>query len=100
MPRCRIVSSVKEWEAKAMVQKVRLPVLRMWLACALLSCPALCSAAERHGKIELLRDRWGVPHVFAATDAGAMYGLGGRRRRTAPSRCTTTSASCRGAWRS
>ena len=28
------------------------------------------------GKVELLRDRWGVPHVFADTDAGAMYGLG------------------------
>ncbi|GAI92826.1 unnamed protein product, partial [marine sediment metagenome] len=28
------------------------------------------------GKIELLRDKWGVPHVFADTDAGAMYGLG------------------------
>jgi penicillin amidase len=26
--------------------------------------------------IELLRDTWGVPHVFAETDAGAMYGLG------------------------
>lgn len=34
--------------------------------------------AEGHpyGKVELLRDRWGVPHVFAETDAGAMYGLG------------------------
>jgi len=29
-----------------------------------------------YGKIELLRDKWGVPHVFADTDAGAMYGLG------------------------
>jgi penicillin amidase len=29
-----------------------------------------------YGQIELLRDRWGVPHVFAGTDAGAMYGLG------------------------
>ncbi len=28
------------------------------------------------GQAELLRDRWGVPHVFAPTDAGAMYGLG------------------------
>ena len=28
------------------------------------------------GRIELLRDEWGVPHVFARTDAGAMYGLG------------------------
>ncbi len=28
------------------------------------------------GRVELLRDRWGVPHVFATTDAGAFYGLG------------------------
>ncbi len=33
----------------------------------------VASGAER---IELVRDRWGVPHVFAETDAGAMYGLG------------------------
>ncbi len=32
--------------------------------------------AGDYGRIELLRDRWGVPHVFAASDAGAMYGLG------------------------
>lgn len=31
---------------------------------------------EAPGQVELLRDRWGVPHVFADTDAGAMYGLG------------------------
>jgi len=29
-----------------------------------------------YGRVELLRDRWGVPHVFAETDTGAMYGLG------------------------
>jgi penicillin amidase len=29
-----------------------------------------------YGKIELLRDRWGVPHVYSDTDPGAMYGLG------------------------
>jgi penicillin amidase len=28
------------------------------------------------GRVTLLRDHWGVPHVFAPTDAGAMYGLG------------------------
>jgi penicillin amidase len=28
------------------------------------------------GKIELLRDTWGIPHVFSDTDTGAMYGLG------------------------
>jgi penicillin amidase len=33
-------------------------------------------AAQGHGRVELLRDHWGVPHVFAVTDAGAMYGLG------------------------
>src|SRR5262245_20582508 len=31
---------------------------------------------KSYGKVELLRDRWGVPHVFAESDAGAMYGLG------------------------
>jgi penicillin G amidase len=29
-----------------------------------------------YGKIEILRDEWGIPHVFSDTDAGAMYGLG------------------------
>jgi len=32
--------------------------------------------AADYGQTELLRDRWGVPHVFARSDAGAMYGLG------------------------
>ena len=26
--------------------------------------------------IEIIRDEWGIPHVFAASDEGAMYGLG------------------------
>lgn len=29
-----------------------------------------------YGRVELVRDRWGVPHVFSDTDEGAMYGLG------------------------
>lgn len=29
-----------------------------------------------YGKIELLRDSWGIPHIFSDTDAGALYGLG------------------------
>jgi len=37
---------------------------------------ATISPVRDEGRIELLRDRWGVPHVFAATDTGAMYGLG------------------------
>ncbi len=30
----------------------------------------------RYGKIEILRDRWGVPHISSESDTGAMYGLG------------------------
>jgi penicillin G amidase len=26
--------------------------------------------------VEIVRDQWGIPHVFAATDAAAFYGLG------------------------
>lgn len=32
--------------------------------------------AGDYGKVELVRDQWGVPHIFAKTDEGAMYGLG------------------------
>lgn len=45
-----------------------------FLAAFLLSC--LAANAKDYGPVELVRDRWGVPHVFAETDAGAMYGLG------------------------
>jgi penicillin amidase len=37
---------------------------------------ALPAPRSAYGKIELVRDRWGIPHVFSQTDAGAMYGLG------------------------
>jgi penicillin G amidase len=33
-------------------------------------------AAEGRGRIELMRDNWGIPHVFAESDEGAFYGLG------------------------
>jgi penicillin G amidase len=29
-----------------------------------------------HGQVEILRDRWGVPHVFAASDDDAYFALG------------------------
>ncbi len=38
-----------------------------------LSCTA---ASPDYGKVEVLRDQWGIPHVFSDTDEGAMYGLG------------------------
>lgn len=52
-------------------------LLRFGLALALTSALA-CVAAQRpnYGRIELIRDTWGIPHVFSDTDAGAMYGLG------------------------
>ncbi|KPK41263.1 MAG: hypothetical protein AMJ65_09815, partial [Phycisphaerae bacterium SG8_4] len=37
---------------------------------------AIGQAAPEYGRVELLRDSWGVPNVFAATDEGAMCGLG------------------------
>jgi penicillin amidase len=34
------------------------------------------SGAATGDRVEVLRDPWGVPHVFAETDEGAMFGLG------------------------
>lgn len=44
---------------------------------AMLSSSAAGGDATREfGEPTLLRDGWGVPHVFAKSDEGAMYGLG------------------------
>ncbi|MBI4243795.1 MAG: penicillin acylase family protein [Planctomycetes bacterium] len=32
--------------------------------------------ATKSGSIEIIRDKWGIAHVFSDTDSGAMYGLG------------------------
>lgn len=34
------------------------------------------SRLDQYGKVELLRDAWGIPHLLAEADEGAMYGLG------------------------
>jgi len=31
---------------------------------------------DQYGQVELLRDAWGVPHVFSESDQGAFYGQG------------------------
>jgi len=31
---------------------------------------------DSSAQVEIVRDAWGIPHVFAETDAGAMFGLG------------------------
>jgi len=53
-----------------------------WLSLFVLSMVLAYAVAEAatatpdRGRVELIRDTWGTPHVFADTDAGAMYGLG------------------------
>jgi penicillin G amidase len=50
------------------------------LVCSLAGCiSSLASLAPvngEYGRIELIYDTWGIPHVFSSTDRGAMYGLG------------------------
>jgi len=36
----------------------------------------LDSEATAYGKVTLIRDAYGIPHIFADSDEGAMYGLG------------------------
>lgn len=39
--------------------------------------PATAAAPKAaYGRIEVIRDTWGIPHVFSDSDAGAFYGLG------------------------
>ncbi len=55
---------------KSLLHYLALP----WLVFA--AAVSLAAPSPGLGKIELLRDSWGIPHVFSDTDAGAMYGLG------------------------
>ncbi|MBM4090831.1 MAG: penicillin acylase family protein [Planctomycetes bacterium] len=47
--------------------------LSVVVLCASFALPSV-NAAD--GRVEILRDPWGIPHVFADTDTGAFYGLG------------------------
>jgi penicillin amidase len=68
--------------ARTLLRMLRcLPSLACWLAAAIALAgepSALAAAAEKEtsATVEILRDPWGVPHIFAATDAGAFHGLG------------------------
>ncbi|RME92957.1 MAG: penicillin acylase family protein [Verrucomicrobia bacterium] len=50
----------------------------LWLGTLILAAATIGRAGPpaAWGRIELIRDRWGTPHVFAETDEGAFYGLG------------------------
>lgn len=51
-------------------------ILRRSMPGLLLVVVHLAGAVTGAGEVEILRDPWGVPHVFAGTDEGAFYGLG------------------------
>jgi len=55
------------------LQFTRLVVL---VAMLLAGVSTVAEPERKHGRVELIRDTWGIPHVFSDTDAGAMYGLG------------------------
>ncbi|MFQ5810316.1 MAG: penicillin acylase family protein [Armatimonadota bacterium] len=51
----------------------RMRLLACHLVAALvLASAAVCAQAGGLGKIELIRDEWGIPHVFADADAGTI----------------------------
>lgn len=49
---------------------------RTLAALFLIVATASAATGSNYGKVELVRDTWGIPHVFSDTDEGAMYGLG------------------------
>jgi len=64
------------WKKINMRHSARLLKVALVIACLLAASSAHLALCDGAGKVEILRDEWGVPHVFADTDAGAMYGLG------------------------
>ncbi|MCA9076527.1 MAG: penicillin acylase family protein [Planctomycetaceae bacterium] len=47
------------------------------IAFVALIAPSFVEAAETsHGSVTLYRDTWGVPHIYADTEAGGAFGLG------------------------
>ena len=42
---------------------------------AFISFSARCQSSIKPEAIDIVRDRWGVPHIFSQTDAGVAYGL-------------------------
>ncbi|MEK7399348.1 MAG: penicillin acylase family protein, partial [Candidatus Poribacteria bacterium] len=58
--------------------KNRLPVIivMLFISAIFLIPQSYSLSSEEYGKVEVIRDQWGIPHVFSDTDAGAMYGLG------------------------
>jgi len=49
--------------------------MRWTLIALLVSLPSLIFAQVDPSEVTIARDKWGVPHIFAPTDAGVAYGL-------------------------
>ena len=58
-----------------MLEPVKQRVLRYYCVRIIASLFLLASISQAE-QVEVLRNPWGIPHVFAETDAGAFYGLG------------------------
>ena len=47
-----------------------------WLRTSLPLTSGMVRVEGLDGSVEIVRDRWGVPHIFGSTDHDAMFGLG------------------------
>jgi penicillin G amidase len=73
-PLCSALASLVTNRDKAGVNPL-LVIALLWLSLAMRH-DAVAAPPAAFGQIEVLRDVWGIPHVFSDTDAGAFYGLG------------------------
>jgi penicillin G amidase len=76
-PRSSVAEFLRPFRRLSFCPAVLLPAALLW-ASSLPAAPANrgTSPPPAYGKIELVHDRWGIPHLFSETDAGALYGLG------------------------
>jgi len=49
--------------------------LKYILSCLILFCNYLLIAQTYQASTEIIRDKWGVPHIYAPTDKGVAFGL-------------------------
>lgn len=57
-----------------------MPNIKLIILCIiplmLIGIDGMANPDASYGDIELVRDEYGIPHIFSGTDAGAFYGLG------------------------
>jgi penicillin G amidase len=58
------------------IKQIQSIMVIIFLVAAITPLASIARPLKEVGKIEVLRDEWGIPHIFAETDAGAFYGLG------------------------